>query len=222
MKAISFYGHEFVLHPCGLLIWPKENLAVVSDLHLEKASYYAQRGQFLPPYESFETLQKLSFDLEFCGIRKVIFLGDSFHDPSGFTRLDGQSKKLLEKLGEDYQLIWITGNHDKGFLPNGAVMAEELHIQNIVFRHEAIIGAQGEISGHFHPKARFIIKGQRLNHPCFITDDQKMILPAYGTLTGGMDITHPPFDQLFRGQYCAYILGKGRIYAVPSPAIKLK
>lgn len=219
MKGISFYGHEFILHPCGILIWPRENIAVVADLHLEKASFYARHGQFLPPHDSFETLHRLSFDLELCGIRKVIFLGDSFHDPSGYARLDESSKTLLNNIGIHYELMWITGNHDKGLMPGGAQMAEELLVQDIVFRHEAVPAAQGEISGHFHPKARFFLKGQRINKPCFIIDKNRMILPAYGVLTGGMDITLPPFNTLFPDQYCAHILGKDRIYSIPSENI---
>lgn len=216
MKAIKFFGHEFVLHPCGLLIWPQENLAVVSDLHLEKASYFAQRGQFLPPHESYETLRDLSHNLEFCGVKKVILLGDSFHDSSGYDRLDDQSYAALENLNKDFELIWITGNHDRDFVPKGARITSDLRIQNIIFRHETVEDAQGEISGHFHPKARLTLRGQTINKPCFIEDGIRMIMPAYGTLTGGLDITKPPINRIFQKNFIAHILGKNQIYSIPS------
>mgnify|MGYP003134239188 CR=1 FL=1 len=216
MKEIRFFGHDFVLHPAGILIWPQENLAVVADLHLEKASFYARHGQFLPPQESFETLRALSDQLEFCSVKKLILLGDSFHDSHGFSRMDEPSKKMLDALTARYEFIWVTGNHDKDFIPDNAEIYHDYILQNLTFRHEAVPETQGEISGHFHPKVRFLLKGQRINHPCFIADQTRMILPAYGTLTGGMDIFLPPFDTLFTKDFTAHILGKEQIYSIPS------
>lgn len=216
MKEILFCEQKFVLDPSGLLIWPDQKLAVVSDLHLEKASHFAIKGQMIPPHDSLETLQALTDSLAFSGAKTVIFLGDTFHDAQGFSRMNARAQNLFQSLCQIYDIIFIIGNHDGGFIPEGTKGYEELRIENILFRHEALPNETNEISGHFHPKARLHLKGQKISKPCFVEDGAKMILPAFGVFTGGLNVLDKAIQSLISTPYNVYMLGAKNIYAVPA------
>ena len=210
MKII-FGGHELVLHHSGILLWPEHHLAVVSDLHLEKGSHFAERGYFLPPYDSAVTLQKL---LQFCkmhAVKQLIILGDCFHDPKGYARLTAEDQTQFQEL-LTYDPVWIKGNHDKDFVPPGFVAYDIYQRDGLRFIHEATPEGVNEISGHFHPKISIIHKGGHIQRPCFITDGQKMILPSYGAYTGGLDISSPAISQHLKDKRDVYALGETRLF----------
>lgn len=216
MKNIEFAGHTFILDPLGLMIWPEQKTAIVADLHLEKGSYFALGGQMLPQQESIETLEKLHRALEMSGCGKLILLGDSFHDEQGFQRLSKEARSLFDLIKERYEVIWIVGNHDGSFVPEGMQAYDELDIENITFRHEAVHGANHEISGHYHPKAILKLRGTRVSRPCFVANKNQVILPAFGALTGGMDVTSEEISNFFEGSFDAFLLGQRKIYKVSS------
>lgn len=220
MKEIRFGGAYMVLHQAGLLLWPFHKLAIVADLHLEKGSHYAQKGQFLPPQESYESLQKLLGVLEFSNVKDVILLGDSFHDEKGFKRMDDETSDLFEELCRRYKVSWVIGNHDGAFIPPRTKGVIELEIEGITLRHEAKETANGpEISGHYHPKARLDLKGQKVSRPCFIMDERRMIMPAFGAYTGGLDVNETSILKLFSPQFSCHLLGQNKIYTVPGDAV---
>jgi len=216
MKEITFASHVFVLDPSGLMIWPDQRTAIVADLHLEKGSYFAHGGQMLPQQESVETLEKLHKALEMSGCEKLILLGDSFHDEQGFQRLSDEARSLFDLMKERYKVIWVTGNHDGSFVPDDMQAYDELQIENITFRHEAVHGATYEISGHYHPKATLKLRGTRVSRPCFVANQNRIILPAFGALTGGLDVTSEEISTLFEASFDAFLLGQRKIYNVTS------
>ena len=57
-QSVNICGKAFLAHKFGALYWPAEKALIVSDLHLEKGSAFAARGQMLPPYDTRETLNK--------------------------------------------------------------------------------------------------------------------------------------------------------------------
>jgi DNA ligase-associated metallophosphoesterase len=175
------------------LFWQSQNALLVADLHLEKASWFARLGQFLPPYDSHATLAALARLVEATGARKIYCLGDSFHDRFGCDRLPAAARELLLALTCRLDWTWILGNHDPGFADHcGGRLAEEEIVAGIVLRHEAVRGEPApEISGHFHPKFRVNLRGRNVSRRCFIASDTKLILPAFGALTGGLDAAHP-------------------------------
>ena len=193
MVPASFAGHDFLASPDGALFWPAERALLVADLHLEKASWFARFGQMLPPYDSHTTLSALARDVARSGAERLYCLGDSFHDRFGCDRLPADARALLMALTGRLDWVWITGNHDAGFVDHcGGRIAEELHVRGIVLRHEAVAGdPTPEISGHFHPKLRLHRKGRNLSRRCYVASATKLILPAYGALTGGLDAHHP-------------------------------
>jgi hypothetical protein len=194
----QFAGQELALGAGRALYWPAERALLVADLHLEKASWYAQTGQMLPPYDSRDTLERLADAVRVTGARRVITLGDNFHDDAGALRLDAHCTGMLEALTRALDWVWITGNHDealpKGF---GGTILPELEVGGIKLRHEARAGETApELSGHYHPKMRMTVRNRHIARPCAVlarggAGGERMILPAFGTLTGGMDAGAP-------------------------------
>ena len=193
MVPFSFAGETFVASPEGALYWPARNALLVADLHLEKASWFARLGQFLPPYDSVATLTALDEVVRATGVTRLYCLGDSFHDRFGCDRLPDQARALLLDMTSRLDWTWILGNHDPGFADHcGGTLVEEMEVNGIVLRHEAHPGdPRPEMSGHFHPKYRVQVRGRRVSRRCFVASASKLILPAFGSLTGGLDASHP-------------------------------
>ncbi|MEK7342940.1 MAG: ligase-associated DNA damage response endonuclease PdeM [Pseudomonadota bacterium] len=192
MVPLSFAGHAFLALPEAALFWPAQGALLVADLHFEKASWYARFGQFLPPHDSHATLDLIEMLVARTGARAVWSLGDSFHDRDGAARLAPDVREKLISLTERLDWTWITGNHDVGVatMPGGRRVAEA-ELGGIWLRHEAQADdPRPEISGHFHPKLRLSLRGRHVSRRCFVGSATKLILPALGTLTGGLDAGH--------------------------------
>lgn len=192
MVPLSFAGHEWHLTRTGALFWRDENALLVADLHLEKASFFASHGQMLPPYDSRETLERLALAVRETGARRVFCLGDSFHDAAGAQRLEPHAAGMLAALTRATDWVWITGNHDAALAAPGGTVVDELAVSGIALRHEARAGETGpELSGHFHPKLRLTVRGRHIARPCAVRSETRMILPAFGALTGGLNAKDP-------------------------------
>src|SRR3954470_22554218 len=185
MVPFSFAGETFQATADGALFWPAQSALLVADLHLEKASWFARLGQFLPPYDSHATLTALADVVERTGARRLHCLGDSFHDRFGCDRLPANARALLTDLTGQLDWTWIIGNHDPGFADHcGGRIEDEVTLGGIVLRHEALAGeARPEISGHYHPKLRLHVKGRQVSRRCFVVSAVKLIMPAFGALT---------------------------------------
>jgi len=193
MVPLSFAGHEFLAFAQGALFWPRRQALIVADLHFEKASWFARFGQLLPPYDSIATLSDLAALIAVTQARELWCLGDSFHDSQGARRISDQAAGLFDDLACRLDWYWIVGNHDAGLEapPCGTVLAEA-EIGGLLLRHEAAPGEmRPELSGHFHPKLRLMLKGRHVARRCFVASGNKLILPAFGALTGGLDVHHP-------------------------------
>jgi DNA ligase-associated metallophosphoesterase len=193
MVPFSFAGETFAASADGALHWPAREALLVADLHLEKASWFARLGQFLPPYDSHATLTALAAEVERTGVRRLYCLGDSFHDRFGCDRLDASARELLTSLTSRLDWTWIVGNHDPGFADHcGGRIAEEVELGGVILRHEALRGeTRPEVSGHYHPKLRVHLRGRQVSRRCFVASPTKLIMPAFGSLTGGLDAHHP-------------------------------
>lgn len=193
MDPLSFAGHQFLANADGALHWPAEEALLVADLHLEKASWFAAGGQLLPPYDSIATLQALEREINRTAAKRLYCLGDSFHDRFGCERLPSAARQLLLSMTTRVDWVWIVGNHDAGFVDHcGGRVEEECEVGGIILRHEAVEQeTRPEMSGHFHPKLRLSLKGRSVSRRCFVASPSKLILPAYGAFTGGLDAGHP-------------------------------
>lgn len=192
-RKLRFGGHDFHIIGEAALFWPEMSALLVADLHLEKGSAFARTGQMLPPYDSLATLQALETLIRESGARRVICLGDNFHDDGGPTRLSGEAALLLRRMMADYRWTWIVGNHDSGLSVEPIVGGEdaeyiaELALGDIILRHDVKSSEDFEISGHFHPKYRISAKGRMQSRRCFVRYGNRLIMPAFGSYAGGMD-----------------------------------
>ncbi len=193
MADLRFGGHVLHALPQGALFWPTRRALIVADLHFEKASWFARLGQMLPPYDSLATLTDLTALVTATGARELWCLGDSFHDSKGCERLPEAGRALLIALTGALDWIWITGNHDAAFVDHcGGRIVEEAEVEGLILRHEADPNEpRPELSGHFHPKLRIAVRGRQVARRCFVASKTKLILPAFGSLTGGLDAGHP-------------------------------
>ena len=191
--ALRFAGQNFTVAGQKALFWPARAALIVADLHLEKASWFAGRGQMLPPYDSLATLQRLRVLIEETGARQIWCLGDNFHDDEGSARLEPAARALLAILTAAVDWNWITGNHDAtlgGAL--GGAICENAELGGIILRHRADPAeTRPELSGHFHPKHRAQSRGRTVSRACFVMGKTRLILPAFGAYTGGMAADHP-------------------------------
>lgn len=205
-------GVELYAEASGALWWPTAATLIVADLHFEKGTSYATRGVLLPPYDTRTTLARLAAAIG-PRVRRVICLGDSFHDGGGADRLSQADAATLRDLVERHDWIWIAGNHDP-VLPamlGGRTTIGEFRLDGLVMRHQAEADAIGEVSGHYHPKSHIDVRGRRLSGACFIHDERRIVLPAFGAYTGGLHIESEPFRALFPARFRIDLVLRGQL-----------
>ena len=215
--TVSIAGIALVADPAGALYWPDEKLLIVADLHLEKGSAFAVRGVLLPPYDTAETLARLAVLIAHFAPRRVIALGDNFHDGGGPTRMADTDRAALKALQRGRDWIWIAGNHDPDPAENiGGAFVATLALGPCTFRHQPTNEPHaGEIAGHLHPVARVARRGRAVSRRCFASDDERLVMPAFGAYAGGLNVRDRAFAQLFGTQgFIAHMLGERRIFAI--------
>jgi uncharacterized protein len=212
---IHMAGERLMLDPMGALFWPEMGLLAVSDLHLEKGSSFARRGMLLPPWDTHATIDRLTLLLRRWSPAMVVALGDSFHDADGSGRLPPTEQQRLNAMTAAHRFLWVQGNHDPA-APSGlgGEWVESVAIGSIVFRHEAVFGTDvGEVVGHHHPKATVPARSGSVCRPCFVFDGRRLMMPAFGAYTGGLDVRNPAISQLFPRGGRVFLLGKDRLFS---------
>jgi DNA ligase-associated metallophosphoesterase len=223
---IELGGVSAALRPSGALWLTELGVLAVGDLHLEKGSAYAARGQLLPPFDTAETLVRLEAEVAALSPRVLVLLGDSFHDRRALSRLSRGDADRISGLGRGRSLIWIVGNHDEeglgeafgaGLLPGE--LAAEVSVAGLALRHEPGGGGPGEVCGHLHPCAKVVRAGRSVRRRAFATDGRRLILPAFGAYAGGLNVRDAAFDGLFNEEPLVGALGDRRVYALPFGAL---
>jgi len=216
--AFSFVGHDLIARADATLWWPSEELLCVSDLHLGKSERMARRGgTLLPPYETQETLWRLDQALAATEPKTVICLGDSFDDLGAALALPDDMRITLARMQAGRSGIWIEGNHDPGPVDLGGAHRDEFLFGNLAFRHIARDGVTGEVSGHYHPKTGVPGTAQR---PCFLIDQDRLIMPAFGAYTGGLSSSHATLCQLMSDDALAVLTGSRAIPLPMNPKLR--
>lgn len=213
---VSVGGLALALDREGVAYSPDHRALLVADLHLEKGSSRARRGYLLPPYDTRETLSRLARSVAVYAPRRVIALGDSFHDVGGPDRLGDDERAMLHTLQAGREWIWITGNHDRR-LPEslGGGVVDELALDGVRLRHEP--GGDGsEIAGHLHPVAKVRLRGRAVRARCFAMHGARLVMPAFGAYAGGLNVCDTAFAPLFPDGFTAHVAGRERLYTVAS------
>lgn len=218
ISMIKFAGQELILDAQGAIYWPATRTLIVADLHLEKGSYFAKSGNLLPTYDTLDTLTRLQQLIGRYSPQDVICLGDNVHDVEAITRMRDEDYQILFNLCRSVSnWFWIIGNHDKNILTLDVFRqfhcVGEIKKLNILFTHEKQITSSPQIIGHYHPKFSIQIKAQKIRGKCFIYSDNLLVMPSFGTFTGGLDIDSPVFKALFEEQNShVFMLQKNKIW----------
>ena len=212
---VSFNNCHFILNKDGSIYWIKNKILILGDLHLEKGSSYASDGNFLPPYDTLDTLIKLTKTLKkYKSIKKIILLGDIFHDANGYYRLNVNEKMIFDHICKKYNIIWIYGNHDESFAPKNVDAFNIYLLNGINFTHIPSNNDMIEISGHYHPKASFKYLGRKITKSCFVIGNNKIIIPAYGSYAGGLNIYSEIYKKYFKNYFNVYAVGSSQIIKI--------
>jgi DNA ligase-associated metallophosphoesterase len=223
MRPVSVCGKALMADMSGALYWHAEQALIVADLHLEKGSANAGRGQLLPPYDTRETLMRLAALMDRYEPRAVIALGDSLHDTSACERIAAEDLAILRILQEDRRWIWVRGNHDAQLSEMlGGEVVDEIVLEGITLRHEPRQGRfTHEIAGHLHPAARLSMYGHTIRRPCFVGNAQRLVMPAFGAYTGGLNVLDGAFGPLFGDDgMSVWMLGQEGVYPVATRRLR--
>jgi len=220
---ITLCGEPVSLDPAGALWIASSRTLVIADLHLEKGSSFARRQVFLPPYDTEATLQALGLLIARRDPACVICLGDSFHDSQASDRLTPGARSLIHQMQHGRDWIWISGNHDPLAPADlGGDSAADIRLGGLRLCHAPGSGkCDGEIAGHLHPSAKIRQRGRSVRRRAFVTDGRRLIMPAFGALTGGLNVLDRAFSGLFdRQRQRAFMLGSQRLYAIAPAALR--
>jgi DNA ligase-associated metallophosphoesterase len=202
----------------GALFAPESGVLLIADLHLEQGASMARRGVHVPPFDTTATLRLLGDVLDELKPQKLILLGDSFHDSEVAQGLQDDNRRRLDQLIATQETIWLSGNHDAHITSNHYQLGDiVLRHEPSVLRHEPSSRLSGlEIAGHLHPGCTVIQRGVRLRGKCFVQDDKRILLPAFGAYTGGFDVSQSTFDGLFDERMArAFMIGRSAIHNFP-------
>lgn len=225
--SVRIAGEACVLRCSGAMWVPAHGALIVADLHMEKGSAFAVRGQLLPPYDSRATLGKLEAEIDDLAPAMVVLLGDSFHDTKAIPRMAADDRARLDRLAAGRDWLWLEGNHDREALARDADAATRLPgrivgdmaLGALRLTHEpepltADDDRRGEVAGHLHPAAKVAAYGRGVRRPCFVTDGSRIVLPAFGAFTGGLNVRDPAIADLFAAPPLAAALGRDRVHAL--------
>ena len=222
-QPVEVCGARLVADRTGALWWPAERALIVADLHLEKGSSGAAHGRLLPPYDTRATLLRLAEAVDRFEAEAIIALGDSLHDAGAAERIAEEDREILAMIQDDREWIWVTGNHDPDIDARlgGAVMPE-VRLSGLTLRHEPARGRiTHEIAGHLHPAARLSMYGTVLRRPCFVGNGLRLVLPAFGAYTGGLNVLDDAFLPVFGTDgFAVWLLGEEGLYPVATRQLR--
>ena len=218
--ALIFGNDRLILDPSGALYWPEQQLLVIADLHFEKGSSFAASAfRPLPPHDTAQTLGNLATVVNAYRPKRVVCLGDSFHDRQAGARLSPADLARLQSLVGDRDWIWVVGNHDP-VLPEiaGGTAMRAIEVSGIVFQHdpsgEAGPRAPRIVFGHFHPVALVSLSGRLIRRRCFAIGSRRLLIPAFGSYAGGLNVLNPAILDQFPGGYKVLLLERNRLYNI--------
>lgn len=205
--AVTVVGEALWLLPSRALYWPARRTLLMADMHCGKAATF-RAGQLAIPDGNMEAdFERLTVTLESTDARRLVILGDWIHAAVGCTERVIHAMRLWRDRHRGRDVVWIRGNHDRGRRAHlaaqlGFCECEELQEGPFRFCHDpAIPGSrvgQVAIGGHEHPTVRLWSPGMpRLTAPCFHLTPSRIVLPAFGSFTGGHRISIEAHSRVF-------------------------
>ncbi|WP_375283217.1 ligase-associated DNA damage response endonuclease PdeM [Marinicauda pacifica] len=214
---ISVNGVKLVADLSGVAFEPESASLLVADLHFEKGSALASKGVFLPPYDTRVTLSRLAAAIARYRPRQVIALGDSFHDSQAGQRIHASDAEALTALVTSVDAwVWIEGNHDPAPPPRfGGQVTRQMTLGALTLRHDPLPGERpGEVAGHLHPCAKVRGRAGSVRARCFLSDGSRLIMPAFGAYTGGLNLRDAAYAPCFSTPPDAWVLGRSKVVRV--------
>ena len=211
-QLIKFANEDFYAYPNTALYWKRLNIIIVADLHLGKSISFAKQKQFLPPYDTKETLAKLFRCINEFEPSKLIIVGDLLHDMFSVNSFQEKDHQNFNKYTKNTQFIWVKGNHDYDIEINGFTKVLNYKVEEIIFNHIPIKSTNFQICGHYHPKAKISHRGKSIYTSSFVHNDKLLILPSFGTLTGGLNINQEPLRGLLGQSIKIFPVGNSKVY----------
>ncbi len=219
----KFGEQRFLIDAAGALVWPKYDLIVFSDLHLEKGSFLSQFANPIPRFDSKDTIERMQALITKYKCKHIICLGDSFHDQNALSRMEDSELTTLNKLVKTCDdWLWVLGNHDPD-IPNSVLGRREPYriIEQIMFSHEPEILDHGpakfQVVGHYHPKMSYRLNRRKVKGKVFLSNAEILLMPAFGAYTGGLDVQDPALEFMSykgdkRAQTTSFFMYNKRIY----------
>ena len=210
-------GEKFVFDKSGSIFLENLNTLIFSDLHLGKGLSFANLGNFIPPFDLDETLLNLKSIIEKYKPKRLISLGDSFHENKSIHKMERKYVNIINNLLHKIDITWIEGNHDSNLLFKDKIQGNFKNfykLENFKFVHsKSEIDELNifEFSGHYHPKVTLKFNGLNYSYKCFILTDNFCILPSFGTYTGGLDIKSNALKKILPINKQIIILGNNKI-----------
>ncbi|HEX8339364.1 MAG TPA: ligase-associated DNA damage response endonuclease PdeM [Tepidisphaeraceae bacterium] len=187
---VTFGGQLFTLTSDRAVYWPAEGTLLLADLHFGKAATFREFGLPVPAGTTAKDLLRLSTLIGFFNPRRLLVLGDLLHAKPAHA----VTAQLLDwrQAHARVAIELVVGNHDRHAGRPAAVLdihvhAEPLIEHGIAFEHEPPADpALPTVAGHIHPTVRLTdFDGSGVRVPCFVVDEKRMIVPAFGSFTGG-------------------------------------
>lgn len=213
--TLEHFNQTLLLPDRGVLL--ADRTLVVADIHLGKASAFQAKGLAIPEGDSHADLERLRTTCEQVRAERVVINGDLFHSPAGLSpEIERSLETWISRLGRPVELV--LGNHDRKIqhLPAWLSKRDSAEYAGVYLVHDPADAPRDRpvISAHWHPVAR-IADGKRtsLRLPCFLLRRNLLVLPSFGTFTGGAMIEREKDDRVF-------VSPGDRVIEVPSELLR--
>ncbi len=201
--AVNVVGERLLLLPEKAVFWPAQEMLIIADIHFGKAASFRALGVPVPRGTTTENLLGLDALVNAHGARHVMFLGDFLHARAAHASSTQQAMLAWRETRRDLRLTLVRGNHDKHAGDPAAVLGIELvdephAVGPFAFCHHPDLDTGAYVmAGHVHPAWVLATRFDALRLPCFVVGSHRMILPSFGSFTGGHVVTREAGDAIF-------------------------
>ncbi len=204
--GITLCEEKFYLLPQKAMYWPKFSTLFLADAHFGKAGTFRSQKIAIPSGITETDLSKIDFLVEQLSAKKLIFLGDFIHAKSGMTKRITEQLLQWRKNHSTLSVSLVKGNHDRSIKGIAELLQIELLnepylMSPFILCHHPDVAhvAKGLVlCGHLHPAVKLFGQArQKVRLPCFYVQEKQIVLPAFGSFTGCMEIIPLQNEQIY-------------------------